>query len=181
VLPTSWERYQGWRVGKVFFWGYPVAVGTTALFFFWSGVPRESRRIVVYILLLVVVGPLTFINYLVSDQWLNLWIQSGLNLFAAFVAYVLIFRIRHWRPTAGDLKALQSFSILLIGSLLLALPLFYTAIFIAYAVHLIGHDQIKSISDKTPLAVAGLAGIVAVLLNNLDSLRKSSKTKPASE
>ena len=137
--------------------------------------PREPLRIALYLLLLAVIGPLTFINYLVSDQWLNLWIQSIFNLFVAFVGYVLVLRIRQFQASSHDSKALQSFSILFIASLLVALPLFYTAIFLSFALHLVNHRQIESLSEKIPLVIAGLVGVLSVLLNNLDSLRKSRK------
>jgi hypothetical protein len=163
-------------VGPVFEYAYPTAVGLATMVFFWRGVPKESARIAIYVLILMLVGPLTFINYLMSDQWLNLWVQLAFNLVVAFVGYVLVLKLRDVKTEAADLKALQSLSILLIASLLIALPLFYSAIFLAFALHLIKQDGVNEISKKIPAAVAGIAGVVAVLLNNLDSIR-SKKTK----
>jgi hypothetical protein len=161
--------------GRIFFYGYPAAVGITAMVFLWHGRPKESFRIMLHVLVLMVVGPLTFINYLVSDQWLNLWVQLVFNLFTAFVGYVLVLKLRDVQAEAADMKALQSLAILLIASLLVALPLFYSAIFLAVALHLIDYHGVQAISEKIPLAVAGAAGIVAVLLNNLDSIREKKK------
>ena len=162
-------------VGKLFFYAYPAAVGIAAMAFFWRGRPRESLRITLYVIVLMVVGPLTFINYLVSDQWLNLWVQLVFNLFTAFVGYVLVLKLREVQADAADMKALQSLAILLIAALLVALPLFYSAIFLAVALHLIDHKGVQAISEKIPLAVAGAAGVVAVLLNNLDTIREKKK------
>jgi hypothetical protein len=60
-------------VGHIFMYGYPAAVCIVTIFFFWRGMPKESCRIFLYILLLALIGPLTFINYMMRDQWLNLF------------------------------------------------------------------------------------------------------------
>lgn len=163
------------RVHEVFLYVYPAGVCIATVFFFWKGLPPQALRIALYVLLLALVGPLTFINYQMSDQWLNLWIQAGFNIFVAFVGYVLVLRIREIRAKSADAKALQSISILLITSMLVALPLFYTAIFLAVSVHLVDHKGVQAISEKIPLAVAGIVGILAVLLNNLESLRDGAR------
>lgn len=167
-------------VGQVFLYGYPAAVGVVTIFFLWRGIPKETFRIILYILILALVGPLTFINYQMNDQWLNLWIQLSFNLFVAFVGYVLVLKIRDVKPQAADLKAFQSLAVLLIAALLVALPLFYSAIFLAVALHLTDHKGVQAISEKIPMAVAGAAGIIAVLLNNMDSIR-GAKAKAEGE
>jgi hypothetical protein len=166
-------------VGPLFRLAYPIAVGLTTIFFFWRGFPKESARLTLYVLILMLVGPLTFINYLMSDQWLNIWVQLAFNLFSAFVGYVLILKIREVKAEAADLKALQSLSILVIASMLVALPLFYSAIFLSFALHLINQKGVNSISETIPKALAGIAGVVAVLLNNLDSLRPKKEGEVA--
>jgi hypothetical protein len=108
------------RVGRIFLYAYPATVGVAAMFFFWRETPRQTFRIILYLLILALIGPLTFINYLVSDQWLNLWIQSAFNLFVAFVGYVVVLRIRNVPAESADAKALQSISMLFIASLLVA-------------------------------------------------------------
>jgi hypothetical protein len=114
-----------------------------------------------------------------SDQWLNIWVQLAFNLFAAFMGYVLILKIREVKAEAADLKALQSLSILVIASMLVAMPLFYSAIFLSFALHLINQKGVNSISETIPKAIAGIAGVVAVLLNNLDSLRPKKEGEVA--
>jgi len=169
-----------YRVGMIFQLAYPAAAGIATIFFFWKGVPGQAARITIYLFMLAIVGPLTFINYLQSDQWLNLWVQGAFNLFVAFVGYVLVLKIRQFPASSVDAKALQSLSILLIASLLVALPLFYTAIFLSVALHLVDHHAVQSLSEKIPLTVAGLAGVIAVLLNNLDKLRQSDTATKSS-
>lgn len=159
------------RIGQIFDLAYPAVVALSTVFFFWRGIPKQTLRIVLYLLVLAVVGPLTFIKYLNSDQWLNLWVQSAFNIFVAFVGYILVLRIGEQQASSADAKALQSLSILGIASLLVALPLFYTGIFLSVALHLIDHHAVQSLSEKIPLTVAGLVGAVAVLLSNLDKLR----------
>jgi hypothetical protein len=159
------------RVGLIFYFGYPLAVGIATIFFFWNGLPKQAFRISLYLLLLAVVGPLTFINYMSSDQLINLWIQSAFNLFVAFVGYVIVLRVRSSQPSSLDGKALQSISILLIASLVVALPLFYTGIFLSVALHLMSHEQVGKIPDSVPGVVAGLAGTAGVLLTSLQKLR----------
>jgi len=144
------------RIGQIFDLGYPAVVALSTVYFFWKGIPRQSFRIVLYLLLLALVGPLTFINYIMSDQWLNLWVQSAFNVFVAFVGYVFVLKIREQKASSADVKALQSLSILGIASLLVALPLFYTGIFLSVALHLVDHHAVQSLSEKIPLTVAGL-------------------------
>jgi hypothetical protein len=160
------------RVGLVFHWGYPAATALTVAFFFWRGWPREWARIILYVLLLVLIGPLTYINYLFSDQWLNLWIQAVFNVFVAFVGYTIVLKIRGQTTTAADASALRSLAILALTSLMIALPLFYTAIFLSVELHLLDHHQVDAINEKVPLIFAGGVGAIAVLLSNLDRLRE---------
>ncbi|MGA2885850.1 MAG: hypothetical protein ABSE80_11935 [Halobacteriota archaeon] len=161
------------RIAGIFYWGYPACVGLMATFIFWNGWPSEGARLIIYLLILGVIGPLTYINYLQSDQWVNLWTQSIFNLFVAFCGYSAVITIRNIRVTAADALALQSLTVLMITSLLVALPLFYTGIFLAVAFKLMDHQQVQLINKHVPLAVAGAAGIVAVLLTNLDKLRSA--------
>jgi len=165
------------RMGAVFYWGYPFAVALTTAFFFWRGWPREQPRLILYLLVLLTIGPLTYINYLVSDQWLNLWLQAAFNLFVAFSGYTIVLKIRALRTTAADASALKSLSILALTSLMIALPLFYTSIFLASALHMLTHKQVGAINENVPLLVSGSCGAIAVLLSNLDRLR-TSKSKP---
>ena len=105
---TNWPIVVGWReVGAWFYRGYPVTVGLTTVFLFWGGWPSEAARIILYILILAVVGPLTYINYIQSDQWLNLWVQSAFNIFVAFVGYAMVLKIRSQRPRAAIFLAYQ--------------------------------------------------------------------------
>lgn len=172
--PENWPLVVDWaRVGHIFFRGYPLGIGLTTTFFFWNGWPRESARLILYLLVLAIIGPLTYINYVQSDQWLNLWVQSGFNIFVAFCGYAAVIKIRTLRGDSADLLALQSLSILIITSLMIALPLFNTGIFLSVAFHIIDHHTVKSIPDKVPLAIAGAAGTVAVLLSNLEKLRST--------
>ena len=161
-------------IGPVFMVGYPICVGVTTIFFFWKGWPTEGARLVLYLLVLGIVGPLTFINYLVSDQWLNLWIQTLFNLFVAFVGYTLVLKIRHHRAEAFDAKALQSLSVLTITSLLVALPLFYSAVFLAVAFGAVEAKDARLVGEGIPLAIAGGAGAVAAFLTHMDELRGTS-------
>jgi hypothetical protein len=160
------------RVGLVFHWGYPAATALAVAFFFWRGWPREWARIILYVLLLLLIGPLTYINYLFSDQWLNLWIQAVFNAFVAFVGYTIVLKIRGQTTRAADASALRSLAILALTSLMIALPLFYTAIFLAVEFHLLDHHQVDAINEKVPLIFAGGVGAIAVLLSNLERLRE---------
>jgi hypothetical protein len=168
----NWPLVVGWDgVGPIFFWGYPAAVGVATCYLFWNGWPRENGRLVLYTFVLALVGPLTYINYHMSDQWLNLWIQAGFNMFVAFVGYVYVQKLRAADPSAADARAIQTLAVLLITPLLIALPLFYTTIFVAVGVNLIDHEQVRQINEKVPLIVAGGAGAVVAFLKHLEQIR----------
>lgn len=170
--PENWPLVVGYvHVDNLFFWGYPACVGLTTTFCFWNGWPRQAARLIVYLLILGIVGPLTYINYHYADQWLNLWVQAIFNIFVAFCGYTVVIKVKNIRAKAADALAIQSLSILTISALLIALPLFYTGIFLSVAFKLMDHTQVKSIGENVPLVVAGGAGAIAVLLANLERLR----------
>ncbi len=169
----NWPLVIGYdQIHTIFLWGYPAIVAITTIAVFWNGRPSELGRTVVYLLLLAVIGPLTFINYLQSDQWLNLWVQAGFNLFVAFAGYVVVLKLQRLDSKAADVLALQSLAIFGITSLLIALPLFYTTIFLSTALGFLDHKQIAEIGEKAPLILAGGLGGVATFLGQLAKLRK---------
>ena len=127
---TNWPLVIGYdHIRALFLWSYPAVVAITTIVVFWNGRPSESGRTSLYLLLLAVIGPLTFINYLQSDQWLNLWVQAGFNLLVAFAGYVVVLHLQRVNSGAADVLALQSLAVFGITALLIALPLFYTTIF----------------------------------------------------
>jgi hypothetical protein len=116
----NWPLVVGWsQIGELLFWAYPLSVALTTAFVFWNGWPRETARLILYLLVLVIAGPLTYVNYYARDQWLNLWLQSGLNLIIAFCGYAVVLKIRNVRTNSADAIALQSLSILIITCLLI--------------------------------------------------------------
>lgn len=159
---------------QVFDWfvtGYPLAVAAAVLAAFWNGRPSEFWRTTTYLLLLATIGPLTFINYVQSDQFLNIWLQAGFNIFVAFVGYTLVLQLQRITSRAADVQAFQSLAVFGIAALLIALPLFYSAIFLGFKFNLLDHKQIAAINEKTPLIFAGGMGAIVTLLALLAKLR----------
>jgi hypothetical protein len=169
----NWPLVVGYdQLHAIFLWSYPAIVAIATITVFWNGRPSELKRTMLYLLLLAVVGPLTFINYLQSDQWLNLWVQTGFNLFVAFAGYVVVLHLQRIKSKAADVMALQSLAIFGITALLIALPLFYSTIFLSTALGFLDHKQIVAIGEKAPLVLAsGLGGVVA-FLGHLANLRR---------
>lgn len=169
---TNWPLVIGYdHIRALFLWSYPAVVAITTIVVFWNGRPSESGRTSLYLLLLAVIGPLTFINYLQSDQWLNLWVQAGFNLLVAFAGYVVVLHLQRVNSGAADVLALQSLAVFGITALLIALPLFYTTIFLSTALGFLDHKQVAAIGEKAPLVLAGGLGGVATFLGQLAKLR----------
>jgi hypothetical protein len=172
---VNWPLVVGYD--QVFDWfatGYPLAVAAAVLATFWNGRPSEFWRTTIYLLLLAIIGPLTFINYIQSDQFLNIWLQAGFNLFVAFVGYTLVLQLQRITSRAADVQAVQSLAVFGITALLIALPLFYSALFLGFKLGLLDHKQIAEINQKTPLVFAGGIGLVVTLLATLAKLRVPS-------
>ena len=169
----NWPLVVGYDyVREIFLWGYPSVVAIATIAVFWRGRPSEIGRTVLYLLLLAVIGPLTFINYAQSDQWLNLWVQAGFNVFVAFVGYVIVLQLQRLNSKAADVMALQSLAVFGIAALLIALPLFYSTIFLSTALGFLDHHQVAMISAKAPLVLAGGLGGLVTFLGHLGKLRR---------
>ena len=166
------------RVGDWFISGYPIVVAAAVLAALWNGRPSEAWRTTLYLRLLAVIGPLTFINYVQSDQFLNIWMQAGFNLFVAFVGYTLVLQLQRITSRATDVQAIQSLAVFGISALLIALPLLYSAIFLGFKLGLLDHKQIGEINEKTPLIFAGGMGAIVALLTTLAKLRSPAASAP---
>lgn len=177
---VNWPLVVGYdQVGDWFIAGYPIAVAVAVLAAFWNGRPSQAWRTALYLLVLSVVGPLTCINYVQSDQFINIWLQASLNLFVAFVGYTLVLQLQRITSRAADVQAFQSLAVFGISALLVALPLFYSAIFIAFKLGLLDHRQIGQINEKTPLIFAGGIGAIVALLAGLAKLRSPAVSATA--
>ncbi|WP_188263955.1 hypothetical protein [Pseudomonas sp. PSB11] len=172
LSPTNWPIVPGWKwIGGIVFWAYPACAGVLTMAFFWRGWPNAWRRALIYLSLIVLIAPMSWINYSASDQWLNVWVQAALNLGMAVFFLTIVYSLREINSKALDMKAIQSISILMLTSFGVFLPLFYTCVFLAYASGMVTHDQIQKINDQVPLLFAGGAGAVVTFLSNLESLR----------
>lgn len=178
---TNWPIVPGWRrIGGIVFWAYPACAGVLTMALFWRGWPSAWGRALVYLLLVMLIAPISWINYSASDQWLNVWVQAALNLGMAVFFLVIVYYLREINSKAPDVKAIQSVSILMLTSFGVFLPLFYTCVFLAYAIGMVTHDQIQKISDQVPLLFSGGAGVVVTFLHHLESIsgRSVASEKP---
>jgi hypothetical protein len=86
---TSAKNYPivaGWReIFPYFLWGYPSAVALSTVYAFWNGFPSERKRLLLYLLLMGVIGPITLINYTHADQFVNVKIAKCCNLCQSFL------------------------------------------------------------------------------------------------
>lgn len=167
----NWPIVAGWNtVFHYFEWLYPAAVASCFVFAFWNGLPPENRRLLIYASILAVIGPLTLINYTQSDQLIDRRVQVAFNLFTVFVDLTVILKLKRISPKAFDARALRSLTVLLVGALCVALPLFYTGVFGLLLFGWIDHYQAQAIGDHTALGISGAVGAIAALLENLDRL-----------
>ena len=162
----------GWDlIFHFFLWGYPAAVGLAATYSFWHGFPSQRKRILLYLLLMAVIGPITFVNYTQSDQLIDLRLQVLFNLITIFVGYTVVLSLRALTPSSHDGLALQSLAILLITAFGIVLPAFYTGVFCLVLFGVIDHHAATGIGDKTALGLSGAVGVIVALLNGLELLR----------
>ena len=155
----------------VFIYGYPLVVGVCFAYGFWQGVPSEWRRTLLYLVVFLVIGPLTLINYAWEDQLLRIDVQVLLNLFTAFFGYLVVRRVLAINTSSLDGAALQSIAILSVSALFIVMPLFYSAVFSMVLFGWIDHTGAQSIGNHTALGFSGFVGVVAGLLNLRSSLR----------
>ena len=175
--PVNWPLVPGYKlVGGVIDVAYPLAAGVTTTALLWSGRPNMWRRLIVYLFLMVIIAPMSWVNYAMSDQWLNIWVQAGLNIIISVFFLTVVNLFRSVRLASADVIAIQSISVLMLTSFGVFLPLFYTSVFLAYAVGAINHSQVLAISDRAPLLFVGGAGAVVTFLNQLDRMRKEPAT-----
>jgi hypothetical protein len=162
----------GWDIiFKYFALGYPTAVGLATTYVFWYGFPGERKRLVLYLFIVALVGPLTFINFTHSDQLVDVRLQALFDLFTAFVALCLILNVRALKPSSKDGVALQSLTVLVLTAFGVVLPLFYSGVFALVFFGWIDHHQAQSIGDRTALGLSGVVGTLVAFLNGLEALR----------
>ncbi len=167
-----WPIVPGYRiVGSTIIWAYPICAGVTTAALFWRGWPQFGGRAVIYVFLMLLIAPMSWINYATSDQWLNLWVQAAFNLLMAIFFLGVVNALRSIESKAPDFLAIQSVGILMLTSFGVFLPLFFTSLFLAYAAGVLNHQQIQTIPDQAPLLFAGGAGAIATFLAQLDRLR----------
>jgi hypothetical protein len=173
LAKENWPTVPGYDlVGETIFWAYPACAGLIAVAVFWQGWPNAWKRAIVYLIIVILIAPISWVNYATSDQWLNLWIQALFNLLMAAFFLTVVYGLRSIKSDTPDLLAIQSVGILMLTSFGVFLPLFYTSVFLARATNAISHHQVSSISDNMPLLFAGGAGAVATFLAQLDKLRR---------
>ena len=170
----NYPTVAGWRfLFGIFEYGYPVAVALTTSYAFWDGFPKERKRLLFFILLFGAIGPLTFINYIQSDQLVDRKVQVLFNLVTIFISYVLVLNIQALNPTSKDGLALQSLSIWLLTSLGIMLPMFYTIVFGLVIFGLMSLKTAQGLGDQTAIGISGAIGAVIATLNALKSLRNA--------
>lgn len=169
---TNWPIVPSYKMtGTVVSWAYPACAGIVTMALFWQGWPSAWGRAIIYSILVVLIAPMSWINYAQSDQWLNVWIQAAFNLAMAVFFLMIVYSLREINVKAPDTKAIQSVAILMLTSFGVFLPLFYTSVFLAFEFGMLSHDQIGRIPDKAPLLFAGGAGAVATFLSQLEKIR----------
>jgi hypothetical protein len=156
---------------SVVWWAYPACAGILTTALFWQGWPTYWRRALAYTLIVVLIAPMSWINYALSDQWLNVWIQTAFNLIMAIFFLMVVFGLRNIKSNSPDMLAIQSVGILMLSSFGVFLPLFYSCVFLAYASGMVTHVQIGKINDSIPLLFAGGAGAIVTFLGQLEKLR----------
>lgn len=152
---------------------YPLIVGLCFLYAFWQGPPSELRRTILYLVIFLFIGPLTYFNYYHADQIIRPEVQFFFNLFVIFVGYIVVLRVLAISPASRDGVAFQSIIILLTSGGMIILPLFYSAVFLMVLFGWIDKEGAKAIGEHTALGIAGFSGVVAGLLNLRSSLKSS--------
>jgi len=174
----NWPIVPGARLtADVVLFAYPACAGVVTTVLFWQGWPKFWGRAIVYSLVVVLILPISWINYARSDQWLNVWVQAAFNLALAVFFLMIVQGLRNIEPKAPDAKAMQIIGVLMLASFGVFLPLFFTAVFLAYASGMVTHDQIRKINEQVPLMFAGGAGAVATLLGLLEKIRGGAGAK----
>ena len=170
---THYPLVSGYEiVAPVFLYGYPLVAGACFLYAFWQGPPTEWKRTMLYMVVFMIIGPLTFINYLHADQIVRRDVQVIFNLFTVFIGYIVVRRILKISPSAIDGAALQSITVLLVSAGFIAMPLFYSAVFLFVEFGWISHTDAQSIGKNTAGAVSGSAGMVTGVLTFVHDYRK---------
>ena len=153
---------------------YPLILSLCFLYTFWQGPPSELRRAILYLVIFLVVGPLTYFNYYHADQIIRPGVQFFFNLFVIFVGYIIVLWALNLSPVSRDGTALQSLIILLTSGGMIVLPLFYSAVFLMVIFGWVDEESAKAIGDGTALGISGFSGVVAGLLNLRSSLKSLS-------
>lgn len=136
------------------------------------------HRAWLYVLVLLVMIPITMLNYDQGDIVLARWAQVGVNLLLIFLATSVVWWLSALPAEAPDAKVLKYMTMTGLVTVGVCVPALFTILWFFVKIRLVTYDQNRAIPVGAVSAISSVIGVVFSWLNYRRENQKGSESDP---
>jgi hypothetical protein len=163
---------------RFFYWflivGVALAAGMITTILLLYRTPGFVRRTIVYLSLLAVAGPLTWLNYNLGDLVLPRFLQWGLDLYVIAIGALCIHLLGRLPSPQPDLRIFKLLAIALLACCAVAVPSFFALLWLMDALGVVSPGATRAVSWVHLTGAGALVSAVVAALNYKRELRKDA-------
>jgi hypothetical protein len=143
----------------------------------WDSSNHTWRRGVLYMVVVLVIGALSYANYISFDSLAPLWFQAILNVVLAFAASMSIILLWYVEFKTAEARVFKYAAIFGLGAFGVLAPLLFSLIYLGARLHFASKNQEILVFSNNAVALAcAVGGLILALLKYRDDHRAKSVT-----
>lgn len=154
------------------FIGIALGAGLSLSLLFWDKKERQNKAYWIYLLFLLILVPLSIINYISGDWFFDRWKQAFVDILICILGLFVLMRLLKVQTKSTESSILKAIAIFFVSSQAILIPGIYFILWFFNFQNAISLANTKNFSPNWITYITAIGGLVISTLNYRLSLRK---------